>query len=80
MSIRMIIICGNSLRKPLEMFLSHVLQKENSRLNGKKRVQFLYTKKDKHSLKNYIRMSLLPIFGKNFEKIIFLNRIIFFSN
>ena len=73
-SIRMIKICGKSLCKPLEMiFKSCIIKGEYPSEWKKANVVPVHKKGDKQSLKNYRPISLLPIFGKNFERIIYNN-------
>ena len=48
------------------------------RLNGKKRAWFQFIKKDDKRLKNYRHISLVPICGKIFEKLIFNDMFKFF--
>ena len=74
MSIRMIKICGNSLCKPLELiFKSCVIKGEFPSEWKKASVVPVHIKSDKQSLRNYRLISLLPIFGKMFERIIYNN-------
>ena len=73
-SIRMIKICGKSLSRPLEMvFKSCVIKGEYPSEWKKANVVLVHKKSDKQSLKNYRPISLLPIFGKIFERIIYNN-------
>ena len=74
-SMRMIKICGKSILKPL------ILLFENStklsyypEIWKKSNIVPVHKKNDKQVVNNYRPISLLPIFGKIFEKIIF-NRI-----
>ena len=49
-------------------------------LNGKKKILFPFTKNgDKQNIKNYRPVSLLPICGKIFERLIFSEMFIYFS-
>ena len=71
-SIRMIKICDKSLLKPL------ILLFQNSanlfyfpNIWKKSNIIPVHKKNDKQLAENYRRISLLPIFGKTFEKIIF---------
>ena len=70
-SIRMIKICDRSLLKPLNILFRNSVK---SWYLEKSVISSLLTKNDKQLVKNYRPISLLPIFGKIFEKIIF-NRI-----
>ena len=70
----MIKICVKSLRKPLEMiFQSCIITREYPSGWKKANVVPVHKKGDKQSLKNYRPISLLPIFGKFFEGIIYNN-------
>ena len=71
-SIRMIKICGKSLCKPLEMIFKSCIKKEEYWSEWKKaNIVPVHKKGDKQLLKNYRPISLLPIFGKIFERIIY---------
>ena len=73
-SIRMIKICGDSLCKPLKMiFKSCFIMGEFPSEWKKANVDPVHKKSYKESLKNYRPVSLLPIFGKIFERIIYNN-------
>ena len=73
-SIRMIKICGRSLCKPLEMIFKSCIKKGEYPSAWKKaNVVPVHKKGDKQLLKNYRPISLLPIFGKIFERIIYNN-------
>ena len=73
-SIRMIKICGKSLCKPLEMIFKSCIKKGEYPSEWKKaNVVPVHKKGDKQLLKNYRPISLLPIFGKNFERKIYSN-------
>ena len=68
----MIKICGKSLYKPLEkIFTSCIIKGEYPPDWKKANVVSLHKKCDKQSLKNYRSISLLPIFGKIFKRIIY---------
>ena len=70
----MIKICGKSLYKPLEMiFKSFIIKGEYPSELKKANVVPVHKKGDKQSLKNYRTISLLPIFGKFLERIIYNN-------
>ena len=71
-SIRMLKICGNSLRRPLELIFNDCL------VNGifpsvwkKRNIVPVHKKNDKQRLNNYQPISLLPICSKIFERLIF---------
>ena len=70
-SICMIKICGKSLCKPLEMIFKSCIIKGDYPSEWKTaNVVPVYKKSYKQSLKKYRPISLLLIFGKNFERII----------
>ena len=71
-SIQMLRLCGDSICKPLELIFQQTMESGSFRLNGKKgNVVPIHKKHDKQCLKNYRPISLLPICGKTFEKLIF---------
>ena len=71
-SIRMIKMCGPDLAKPLVIIYKNCLAKGVFPSIWKKANVLPIHKKDiKHNAKNYRPISLLPIFGKILEKIIF---------
>ena len=62
-------ICGSSTS--LQFMLSFCLKNGMSLLNGKKqKVVSVHNKCDKQTLKNYWPISLLPICGKMFERLL----------
>ena len=71
-SIRMINLCSKSFVKPLSMIFNNCIDtgifpdicKRSNMLT-------VYKKVDKHIINNYRPVSLLPIFGKNFKKLLF---------
>ena len=65
--------CGDTICKPPQSkFSNKLLLLKCSRLNGKKAILSLVTKKaTKKTLKNYRLVSPLPICGKLFERLIF---------
>ena len=70
----MIKLSGNSLCEPLKLIFRNILEtgifpKQWKRAN----VTPVFKKKNKQLLINYRPISLLPIFAKVFEKIIFIN-------
>ena len=74
-SIRMIKICDKSLLKPLIILFQNSTKSSHYPDNWKKsNIIPVHKKNDKQLVKNYRPISLLPFFGKLFEKIIF-NRI-----
>ena len=71
-SIRMIKICGKSLLKPLTILFQNSMKSCCYPFIWKRSNIFpVHKKNDKQLVKNYRPISLLPIFGKIFEKIIF---------
>ena len=71
-------ICSNSICKLLEIILNQCLETSTSPNDWKSNVVALFKKGDKQNLKNYRPISLLPVCGKIFKKIIF-NKIFKFS-
>ena len=77
-SIRMIKICDNLLLKPLIiLFKNSTKSSHYPDIWKRPNIIPVHKKNDKQLVKNYRPISLLPIFGKNFEKIIFNKFIIF---
>ena len=71
-SIRMIKICDKSLLKPLTILFQNSMKSSCYPFIWKRsNIIPLHKKNDKQLVKNYRPISLLPIFGKIFEKIIF---------
>ena len=68
----MIKLCGISLCKPLEIIFKSGIAKGELPSEWKKAtvIPVLHNRNDKQSLKNYIPISLLLIFGEMFERII----------
>ena len=74
-SIRMIKICDKSLLKPLTvLFVNSIKSSCYPDIWKKSNIIPLHKKSDKQLVENYRPISLLPIFGKIFKKVIF-NRI-----
>ena len=68
----MLQLCGNSIWKPLELIFKQSLGSGSFPSEWKKRnVAPIHKKADKQCLSNYRPVSLLPICGKNFERLIF---------
>ena len=68
----MLQLCGNSICKPLELIFQQAMESGSFPSEWKKgNVVPIHKKDDKQRLKNYRPISLLPISGKIFEKIIF---------
>ena len=71
-SICMIKICGKSICIPLRKIFDECLRTGTSRLEWKKgNVVPIFEKGEKQIYKNYRPVSLLPIFGKILERLIF---------
>ena len=71
-SIRMIKICDKSLLKPLTILFQNSTKSSCYPLTWKRsNIIPAHKKNDKQLVENYLPISLLPIFGKIFEKIIF---------
>ena len=68
----MLKICGSSVYGPLELIFKEALSSGLFPLNWKKgNIVPIHKKGDKQILKNYRPVSLLPICGKIFERLIF---------
>ena len=68
----MLKICGNSLRRPLELIFNNCLANGIFPSDWKKgNVVPVHKKNDKQRLSNYRPISLLPICRKIFERLIF---------
>ena len=79
MSIRMLKICGDSIYKPLHLIFRASLDQGTFPLRWKKaNVVPIYKKYDKQSMKNYRPVSLLPICGKIFERLLYNEMFSFF--
>ena len=71
-SIRMLQLRGSSICKALELIFQQAMESGFLPSEWKKRnVVPIHKKDDKQCLKNYRPMSLLPVCGKSFEKLIF---------
>ena len=71
-SIRMLKICGSSIYGPLELIFKEALSTGLFPSNWKKgNIVPIHKKGDKQILKNYRPVSLLPICGKIFERLVF---------
>ena len=78
-SIRMLQICGNSICKPLELIFKQSMESGSFPSEWKKgNVVPIHKKDDKQCLSNYRPVSLLPICGKIFERLIFNEMFKFF--
>ena len=79
-SIHMLKICGKTIFKPLECIVCEGLNTGLFPLEWKKaNLVPVYKKGDKQCLENYCPVSLLPICGKIFEKLIFNEMFKFFN-
>ena len=68
----MIKICSQSLILPLKIIFEHSLKKGKFlKIWKKANVVPVHKKEDKMLVKNYRPISLLPIFGKMFERVIY---------
>ena len=77
-SIKMIKICDKSLLKPLIILFENSTKSSHyPDIWKRSNIIPVHKKNDKQLVKNYRPISLLPIFRKNFEKIIF-NKIYYF--
>ena len=77
-SIRMIKLCGISICKPLEIIFQNCLRSGKFPSEWKKaNVVPTFKKGDKQCIKNYCPVSLLPVYGKVFERLPYNNT---FSN
>ena len=78
-SIRTLQLCGNSICKPLELIFQQALESGSFPSESKKgNLAPIHKKDDKQCLKNHRPISLLPICGKIFEKLIFNEMFKFF--
>ena len=78
-SIRMLKICGNSIYKPLQLIFRSCI--ENGKFPSeweKANVVPVHKKGNKQTLENYHPVSLLPICGKIFERLIYNSLFEFF--
>ena len=70
-SIRMINICDTSICRPLKLIFQSCLESEKFSTEWKKaNVVLVHKKGDKKILKNYRPISLIPIAGKIFERLL----------
>ena len=71
-SIWMIKLCASSIAKPLSILFSNYFENQCFSKEWKKaNIVPVYKKNDQKLIKNYRPVSLLPVCGKIFEKIIF---------
>ena len=73
-SIRMLKLCGKSICKLLDLIFQSCMKQRKFPTEWKKaNVVPVHKKGDKQILKNYRPVSLLPIYGKFFERLIYNN-------
>ena len=70
-SIKMLKICGSSVCKPLQIIYKSCLDRGKFLQEWKKANVLVHKKNDKQLVKNYRPISLLPICGKIFERILY---------
>ena len=79
-SICMIKLCGISICKPLKIIFQNCLRLGKFPSEWKKaNVVPTFKKGDKQCIKNYRPVSLLPVCGKVFERLLYNNMFSFFS-
>ena len=79
-SIRKIKLCGISKCKPLDVISQNCLRLGKYPSEWKKaNIAPTFKKGDKQCIKNYLPVSLLPICGKVFERLLYNNMFSFFS-
>ena len=70
----MIHLCGDSIVSPLKMIFESAITSGHFPDTWKKgNITPVHKKESKNLIKNYRPISLLPIFGKIFEKVIYNN-------
>ena len=80
-SIRKIKLCASSISKPLHLIFRNCLETESFLKEWKKaNIIPVHKKGDKQLITNYRPVSLLPICGKVFEKIIFNSLFVYLNN
>ena len=80
-SICMIKLCASSISKPLHLIFRNCLETESFPKEWKKaNIIPVHKKGDKQLITNYRPVSLLPICGKVFEKIIFNSLFVYLNN
>ena len=79
-SIKMIQVCGDSIIPPLKIIFESAIKSGNFPDSWKKgNIIPVHKKESKNLIKNYRPISLLPIFGKIFEKVIYNNLFKYFQ-
>ena len=77
-SVKMIKICSQSLTLPLKVIFEHSIKKGKfPEIWEKVNVVPVHKREDKMLVKNYRPISLLPIFGKMFERVIYKREFLF---
>ena len=79
-SIKMIKICSQSLTLPLKIIFEHSIKKGKFPEIWKKANVPVHKREDKMLVKNYLPISLLPIFGKMFERVIYYSLFNYFRS
>ena len=80
-SIKMIKICSQSLTLPLKIIVEHSIKKGKfPEIWKKTNAVPVYKREDKMLVKNYRPISLLPIFGKMFERVIYKSLFNYFQS
>ena len=80
-SVCMIKLCASSILKPLHLIFGNCLETESFPKEWKKaNIIPVHKKGDKQLITNYRPVSLLPICGKVFEKIIFNSLFVYLNN
>ena len=77
--IRTIKLCGISICKQLEIVFQNCLRLDNFPSEWKANAAPAFEKDDKQYIKNYRPVSLLPVCGKVFERLLYNNMFSFFS-
>ena len=78
-TIRMLKICGDSIFRPLNIIFKTCLRTGKFPLEWKKaNIVPIHKKGDKQAVKNYRPISLLPICGKIFERLLYNEMLNFF--
>ena len=79
-SVQMIKLCGDDLSIPLRIIFQNIINTGNFPEQWKEaNVTPVHKKKDKQTVTNYRPISLLPIFAKLFERLVFKNMYNYFK-
>ena len=76
---RMIELCGENIARPLSIIFNNIIRTGIFQDLWKSAVTPVHKKESKQFIKNYRPISLLPLFAKIFDRILFLNMHNFFS-